>query len=230
MAKTQRLFRNIWRINAVIILVAGIFLALAGLAGLYEIVSYITRDRGVQNVAVEGRPNLETRWWIGSFNVLRGVPAAIAPYRREQSYREQRYNLSSYAKNAGSIVDYVIVSTTDGSSWRMRDERKGIVAQRWLLPLGTTKPVALIAVSAISADTNGDSRITLGDNKHLIVAAPDGSLKKQIADNIEQVLLFVLQDGALRLIYREAETERLVLRVIDPKSFAVLSENEIAAN
>lgn len=235
MAKAQRLFRNIWRINAVIILIAGILLALAGLAALYELASFVTRDRTIGNVVLQDGPKTETRLSVGSFELLRGVPAAIAPYRREQIRRGQGNALSSYSKSTSSIVDYIVVNTEDGSSWRVVGEDNAIVAKHWLLPQRTARllpgesagRVALIAVSAVLADTNGDGRITLKDKKHLVVAMPDGRQKKQIAESIEQVLLLTLRDGSLRLIYQEVETERLILRIVDPNSLAVLSEREI---
>lgn len=232
MASAHRLFRNIWRVNAVIIFVAGIILALVGLAGLYEIVSWATRDLAIHDVVVEDDRKAETRLWIGSFETLTGVPAAIAPYHREQSYA-----LRSYSKTAASIVDYLIVDTRDGSSWRLRGEDQGIVVHRWLLPSGNTggllqqrdtEPVALIAASAVSADTNGDGRITAQDRKHLIAATPDGSLKKRIAEDIDEVLLFAQQDGALRLIYRKADGGKLMLRIVDPTTLTLTSETDIA--
>lgn len=232
MASAHRLFRNIWRVNAVIIFVAGIILALVGLAGLYEIVSWATRDLAIHDVVVEDDRKAETRLWIGSFETLTGVPAAIAPYRREQSYA-----LRSYSKTAASIVDYLIVDTRDGSSWRLRGEDKGIAVHRWLLPSGNagglshrgdTVPVSLIAVSAAPSDTDGDGRITARDRKHLIAATPDGSLKKRIAEDIDEVLLFAQQDGALRLIYRKADGGGLMLRIVDPNTLTLTSETGIA--
>ena len=232
MASAHRLFRNIWRVNAVIIFVAGIILVLVGLAGLYEIVSWATRDLAIHDVVVEDERKAETRLWIGSFETLAGVPAAIAPYHREQSYA-----LRSYSKTAASIVDYLIVDTRDGSSWRLRGEDQGIVVKRWLFPSGRagglgyrpdTEPVSLIAVSAVSSDTNGDGRITSGDRKHLIAATPDGSLKKRIAEDIGEVLLFAHQDGALRLIYRKTDGGGLMLRIVDPTTLTLTSKTDIA--
>jgi len=234
MAGAHRLFRNIWRVNAIIIFFAGIILALAGLAALYEVVSYATRDRAIHDVVVRDEREAETRLWIGEFETLKGIPAAIAPYHREQSYA-----LRSYSKTAGSIVDYVVVNTRDGSSWRLLGDDKGIVMKRWLFGSADTGnpsyrrnegPVSLIAVSAVWSDTDGDGRITGKDNKDLIAATPDGSLRKRIAENMSDVLLFSRQDGALRLIYRQGDGGQLALRIIDPASLAVVSEHEVSLN
>ncbi|MGI9413694.1 MAG: hypothetical protein ACR2PM_08490 [Hyphomicrobiales bacterium] len=229
MSKVSRFFRYIWRINAVLLLFTGLLATAAGGVLIYSTYEYFYPAaepyyslRGTTYARIDEQPEPAKSVRLGAFQQLRGIPEVIAPF----GLIHTRPVLSSQV-NTAEVVDYLVVNSVQGTSWWLRGKETGVVLRRWDIAEDDAAPVSLIAVSVIPADSNGDGKYSSGDERHFILAKPDGSAKVMVAEKIEVVLLAALQEGSVRLIYREAGSGRLVLKSVDPGTLAVLGETEI---
>jgi hypothetical protein len=87
MTRTARLFRIVWRINAVVILVAGLLLCVAAIAVLVAIAGESMHGRTLRDTARTGPEVLKGDVFeLGSMSRLRGTPVMLLELTSRQRY------------------------------------------------------------------------------------------------------------------------------------------------
>src|SRR5689334_24417 len=99
MIRTARLFRIVWRVNAIVILAAGVLLCVAALAVLIVVARESWRGRVQQDSARAGPEVVKGDVFeLGSMSRLRGTPVMLLELTSRQSY-----GAASYSGDAVSV-------------------------------------------------------------------------------------------------------------------------------
>jgi hypothetical protein len=206
--KMARLFRTVWRINGVLVLLA--FLLLLGAALVAAISSVTWRDRGRErtpSVVVEEKGE---RLFLGSVQDVEGTSFVLLPLESHlpgsklssgPSYESETRNLLFY--DAGTSV----------SRW-LRPDHKGLIVNYQLLrESGAAQerreprndPVRWIRYELALADTNHDGKITREDAQQLAISGPGGEDLSIVLDDVEEILGYAPpRDGVMVVFFRRS--------------------------
>ena len=123
--KKNKIFRIIWKIDSVLILISGLMVVvILGYAG-YRIYQDVFRSRKVSSfVNVESDTEISAEWRLGGFDRLEGTDYLMAPV-----YSTQTFQASYYEKGTSAVRNYLFVNAVDKSS-------------RWLIPHNNYLPVS----------------------------------------------------------------------------------------
>jgi hypothetical protein len=111
--KTTRLFRNLWRVNAVIIFAAGVLALLVGGIAAYYMLKEMTRERAVDSVVnTETDQHIEQSIILGTAREIGGHPWLLVPLESDQ-----HYDMGSFSKEASAARNYVFVSRSLEMRW-----------------------------------------------------------------------------------------------------------------
>lgn len=199
--QTRKLFSHIWRINAVLILLAGLLaVGLLCVAG-FSLISSLTRTRHVDNVATTALGETkESSAELGSFEAITGSTVLRAPL----TVRNGGALGSSY--ESGSTRNYLYFDPATRSTHWLCPSMNGVVLSSTPLPsndYGATKADALAFVHVVvSKDSNNDERLTDDDSKQIAVSAPDGTGYRVLvaqADRLNKALM--LSPTRLLILY-----------------------------
>src|ERR1700730_5888546 len=175
--RRPRVFRSIWRINAVMILVIGL-LSL----GLFAFVAYEALKERFQSlhrndlVNVDPRVHIDSNWELGSFEHIAGTNVAAAPV-----HSSQRFRLAVREKDAEAVRNYLFLDLYDKSSrWLLPNHDRLILNKREICGATSEKgwqscrEVAWLAFESVTADTDGDHRLSSKGRLTLGFSNPDG--------------------------------------------------------
>ena len=170
---TRKFFTRIWRINAIIILLAGLLaVGLLSVAGVSLVVS-LTRPDRVDDVAITALGETkETSAELGSFETIPGSTVLRAPL----TVRNSGALGSSY--ESGTTRNYLYFDPSTRSTHWLCPSMDGVVLSSTALSAddyGAPKTNALVAVHVVvNKDSNNDERLTESDSKQIAVSTPDG--------------------------------------------------------
>jgi len=193
---TEQFFTRIWRINSIIILVAGI-LAVGVLSyGGYQIYKNMTETRrvtGMVNVETEGVKKTIVKF--GRFMPVKGTI-----YLRANVTTEQDYKVMSYSKEAHATRNYLyydtstkigrfLVPNNDTLFLSVHDISEG---NRYLNDYDSESDkkkynILAIIYDVVEADTNKDSRLTEADLHTIALSTPTGEEYVPIINKIDTV-------------------------------------------
>jgi hypothetical protein len=216
---TQKLFAQIWRINAVIILLVGL---IAG--AVFSVVGYIlfkeaTRTRRVDNVANTVLGDVrESAAELGSFSAIPGSTVLRAPLTVRQTYA-----LNSGFKEAGSTRNYLYFEASTRSAYWLRPSMDSVILTSVALPsteYGEKKLNAVVYVHVtVDKDSNGDERLTESDAKQIAISAPNGKSYRVLvtkADRLNEATLL----SPTRLLILYSVGTKLAAVELNPTDFS----------
>lgn len=198
---TRKFFSRIWRINAIIILLAGVLATgLLCVAGV-SLIASLTRPRHVDNVATTALGEAkESSAELGSFEAITGSAVLRAPL----TVRNSGALGKSY--ESGTTRNYLYFDPATRSTHWLCPSMDGVVLSSTLLPTtdyGATKADAVVAVHVVvNKDSNNDERLTDSDSKQIAVSAPDGTGYRVLvaqADRLNKALM--LSPTRLLILY-----------------------------
>lgn len=216
--QTRKLFTHIWRINAVLILLAGLLaVGLLCVAGV-SLISSLSRPRHVDNVAATALGEAkESSAELGSFETIIGSPVLRAPL----TVRHSGPLGSGY--ESGTTRNYLYFDPTTRSTHWLCPSMEGVVLSSTALPAddyGAPKTNAVVAVHVIvSKDSNNDKRLTDDDSKQIAVSAPDGTGYRVVvtqADRINKALML----SPTRLLILYSMGNKLAAVEVNPSNLA----------
>ncbi len=237
--KSRRIFQYIWRINAIIILLAGSLaaLSLTG-SGLYLLLQ-ATRTREVSdviNIAKEEPTKVKTE--VGIFSPIAGTDILKAPL-----YLLQEYDYRAGSKESSSIQNYLFFDSNQKKFSWLRPQNQGLILSMLTLPEVTNiqplsssaetntnlKQPAIAHLYVIAdKDTNNDKRIDDRDQKQIAISNPAGTNFKILVEQVERFNgLSALKDNQVSLIYISGG--KIKATVIDVRSQEILGNTEFSA-
>ena len=182
--RKARLFRFVWRANALIILAAGACaLVLVGVLVATQL-KWMFRERHVDAVV-----NTDTSQRIDeSLSLGRATRISGQPWMMVGLSSEQAYDQGSYSKSAEAVRNYAFVSPGEPTRW-LYDHNRFLVLDVTQLP-GTSyqdndEPTALISFLVVEEDTDHNGRLTTQDDAVLVFTRPDGSGRATVLRGIK---------------------------------------------
>jgi hypothetical protein len=221
----QRLFRWIWRADAVLLLLVAIFFVVTMSVALVAMLVEMHRDaRRTTVVKVADQEIDRKKATFGDFEPVAGTSVLRASLADERDA-----GLSSSGQAA--VRNYLFYDPTDGSSrWLLPGNKNLVVATREMpeeSTCGTRKqPVAGVVYQLVEADSNGDGKLSESDVKVVAVSTPSGLRLTRVLGAVEEVKgTSWTADNRILVLYTAASTLKAAL--IDGTSFAVLRNEPI---
>ncbi len=213
--------QRIWRINAYLILIAGV-LAIAALAlGLAGLVWDLLRPRVITNVvAPAGDARLRQERLSYHLRNAQGDVVVL------DVLSDQTLDTAYSAKTlADTLRNQLFVTLADGRSTRLLADNQRLIVRVWAIrntrvtsphrsehgdtpgeSPDDTQPVRARLYEVVDADRNGDTRLSPSDPRRLLLARADGSAPVTLAENITQLDAPALgAAGELRLAATQAD-------------------------
>lgn len=202
--KTVTLFKNIWRINAIIIFTAGLLAILVVIVSSYYMLKAAIRERAVDAVVnTDGGQRIEQAFALGSANQIAGHPWLLVPLESDQHY-DQAY----FSKTTNAARNYAFVSPSVETRWLYQHSRFLIVAVSQLPREDyDAEPnfTALVSFEVVQQDTDGDKRLTPDDVHSLVFTRPDGSGVTTVLENVSHVLTQELMGEEILVLYEDRD-------------------------
>ncbi len=169
----NRLFRTIWRINGVALLLAFVLLAGAALVGTASAIwrSSAHRSEGAA-IGAAG----EERFSFGDVREIEGTAEVVIPLHSRHPYGGGSSGPFSSGGNELTIRNLLFYDAAAGSSRWLRPDHRGVVVAWEPLRDGAAEkgPVRFIRYEIADADTDGDGEITDNDTRRVAISGPGG--------------------------------------------------------
>lgn len=208
--KLRRFFANVWRINALIILLGG--LGASGLlifAAATIIIQTTGRSGSVGNVVnVSSGQSIATTAELGSFERIEKTEILRAPLYLIQDYRQDRGGQSFY-KETNSIQNYLFFDETKKITYWLRPQTTALIlATNSLTPRPETAtstvavPPAGFLYLVVTGDTNQDKRLTESDRQSIAISDASGLRFKELVPGIDRLNGYsAVKDQQLSILY-----------------------------
>lgn len=218
MGKSQKFFRYIWRINAVLILLAA-GAATFGIGGLlYQEFGFkAARNREAEVGIAVTDPNTKSDLVLSRASVVEGTQVMRAELQRFPEAGKFSSGYSSETRNILFIEpgqktahwllpdnDHIIVDSSEITDQKESSERRVVVT-------------AILVKSASESPESAVARLLLYD--------PPGKKIVEVADNVRTIQVATIKGGELSILYDR--DKRLLLDVFDPQSLAKLREQQV---
>ena len=183
----NKVFKNIWRFNAIVIMLVGVLgVALALFAGIM-IYQDITRECNVRNiVGIEESNEKKEQWQLGSITSVKGTDMLMVPLNAEQSYAR-----GSYSKSASSTRNYLFINVETSTKYWLFGKNDYLITQTNQLPNTlyeeSSKDTKAILYYVIKADTNNDKSLTSSDALTVAISKPNGKKYTELLKDIDFV-------------------------------------------
>jgi hypothetical protein len=235
--KSRQFFIYVWRINAIVILMAGILASATIAATAVGLLWQLTRTRQVSDVVnVSKNPAnqdpVKAKTEVGTFTTVAGTVFVKAPL-----YLIQEYEYLSGSKESNSIQNYVFFDTTKKTSTWLRPENKGLILSKNAFPelidstfeAGKAPTTAYVYLLA-EQDTNNDQRIDRDDQKKIAISDPSGGRFKVLIEQVDRFNgVTAIKDQADRISVLYVANQKLKASEVDLRSQTVLNTTELTA-
>jgi len=173
----NKIFRAIWRFNAVAIALGVVLVAILALIALTDMATRALW-REATNVA---KPAADTdttipddvKLSLGRLSWIQKGSVLWAPVHSAQTFR---YGVSS--KTASSTRNYIFFDVQTGASRPLLPDNRSIITDTEVVKLerrGEPSKAVALAIAIVSRDTNGDGRLSANDTADVALVKSDGS-------------------------------------------------------
>jgi len=205
MKRSVGLFRTVWRINAFVILLAGLLLSALAILAMIMLARELSRERVSTGTARTDPEVVKGEVFeLGNMRRLRGTPVLLL-----ELISRQPYGGMSSSKEAASVRNLLFYdSETAKNSWLFT--QYGLLANiRPLAEGGDEKArIRWILLEQVAHDTNRDGRLNLQDAHAMGVVDADGQGYKDVLQNVERVLgVEFLSDAVVAVAYSEVNAD-----------------------
>lgn len=226
--KASQIFKYIWRINAVIILLVSLLASVSLAASALYLLLQATRTREVSNVVnVSNDNSVKAKTSIGLFDKVLGTEIIKAPL-----YTIQEYDYQAGAKESSSIQNYIFYDPTQKTSSWLRSKNYGLLLSMIALPENNnnveekqTSTIAYIYL-VVDKDTNNDQRINEKDQKQIAISDASGSRFKILIEGVDSYNgSSAIKNNRISLLYLSGK--KLKAAEIDLRSQEIISNTEL---
>jgi hypothetical protein len=196
--RSNQFFRKVWRVNALVILFAGILgLGLLAFTTIYAL-REIFRDREVTAVVNTG----EDQKIREVLSLAQATQIAGQPWLLVAVESDQKYDQSYYSKSAVAARNYAFVTASGPPRWLYPHNRFLIVDASQLPAPDYSEKQTPTAV--VRADSDGDKRLTPSDVATLVFTKPDGTESKAVVENVRKLVTQELMGEQVIVLYEGA--------------------------
>jgi len=183
----NKVFKNIWRFNAIVIMLVGVLGVALALFACIMIYKDITRDRSVRNIVnIEESPEKKEKWQLGSITTVKGSDYLMMPL-----HSEQRYSRGSYSKSASSVRNYLFINAVSRKNYWLFGKNDYLITQTNKLPntgYGEgSKDTKVILYYVVKSDTDNDKKLTSSDSLTVAISKPNGKSYVELLKGIDFV-------------------------------------------
>ncbi|MPW29146.1 hypothetical protein F9L16_09065 [Agarivorans sp. B2Z047] len=183
----SKLFKKIWRFNAIVIMLVGIVGLALSLFAAITIYQDITRDRNVRNIVnIEETQEDKEKWRLGNLISINGSSVIMVPL-----YSEQNISTASYSKSASSTRNYLFINVETNSKYWLFDKNDYLITSIHQLPNTSyseqTKETKAILYYVVKSDTNNNNSLTSSDLKTVAISKPNGQEYLELLKDIDFV-------------------------------------------
>ncbi|MBD2593440.1 hypothetical protein H6G74_03740 [Nostoc spongiaeforme FACHB-130] len=212
-------------IRAIIIVLCGLMtFSILGYAA-YRIYQELFRERHVGDIVnLETDSDVKVQFSLNSFEVIKGTPYLMSTISSQQNYRQ-----SYYEKEAASIRNFLFFNTSDQSAWKLIPNNNSLFVRYQTLGLSTPpenviKKVQGIWYEVVTADSDGDKRLTASDRKTIAVSDFAGKNYTEVIRQVDQVLGTHQPNEATFLVFYTSDAKNFVTEINIPKRKVVVTK------
>lgn len=217
MRNAQKIFRYIWRINAVLILVAAGAITLGvGAMLVSEFGARAARSRAAEAgipVAADSNAHLS----LGRASLVEGTNVMRADLSLNRG--GEGFSSGGYTETRNILF---IESGQKDARWLLPDNDHVIAESSDVIDDTEHKTKRVIATAVLVKPMTGSPDTTVG---RLLLFDPPGRKVMEVANNVRDIHLASLSSGEVAILYER--DKRLVLAVFDSGSLAKYREQEI---
>ncbi|TAD80357.1 MAG: hypothetical protein EA001_00750 [Oscillatoriales cyanobacterium] len=194
--KIRRIFTQIWRVNAVIILLGGLLASSVMAVSFLAILQSLWQTRRVENVVNLGSSaDIKSQTELGDFERIAGSNLLRAPLYRQQTYSQDSVG-RSYDKSANSIENYLFFDPLNNQTYWLKARNTALILAVTELNAATpgtnsptpelVRPPVAFLYRVIEADTNQDQRLNEADRPSLAISDPTGRRFKVLIPQVDR--------------------------------------------
>lgn len=188
--KANKIFRLIWRLNGLLILIGGLIVLSLIAATFYPAIKNYFMHRPVYHagdmVNVED-VNIDSEWTLGGFQQIRNTTFLISPV-----YSKQEYSVGSLGseKSASATRNYLVLNSVDKSTKWVASTNKYLFLSNSEIheSADTISKVIGLRFSVVQEDSNNDGRLTGEDVTSLAMSDIDGGNFTPVVTGIDAFL------------------------------------------
>ena len=177
--------RTLWRVNAIVVLMAGLLVSAAAVMVIVAMLREMPREP-LARESSRHEPEVAKGdvFELGAMTRLRGTPVMLI-----ELTSRQRYSSGSYTSEPASVRNLLFYDSETGKSSWLFTQYGLLSGVRPLAERGDDKArIRWIMLESIAKDTNRDGRLTAHDAHALGVVESDGQNYKELLENVERVL------------------------------------------
>jgi hypothetical protein len=192
----SKLFKSLWRFNAIVIAAAGVFALISVLVTIGVLVYEFTGNRN-QNKVVNIDPETETKesFRLGRIQHIEGAGSVLVPLYSNQTF-SQIY--SSGSKSSRSIRNILFSNMREETNTWLLPSSKFLITQHILVGnryrAERREDVVSVFYHVVKSDTNGDKKLTSRDKLTLALSTPEGERYTEVIEEVDNVLGYDLLD------------------------------------
>ncbi len=224
--ENSQFFKQVWRINGVIIMVAGLLAIGVLMFAAYQIFKETIRERGVTGIVnIEASAEVKEKWQLGYLSSIQGTPFVMIPLSSDQQYSQ-----SYYDKSASSIRNYLFINKQESNQHWLLKSNEHLIMNADVLSESTNsgQEAAALAIlfTVITSDTNNDDRLTAKDLKTVAISQPSGQAYREVLQGIDRVVGYSLTGKeSLLVVYQRGDVGYTV--TINLADFSVFKETAL---
>ncbi len=205
--KPNKIFRWIWRINAITFLLCSLIFVTVMSVALYPSVKDYIRRKPVHHasemVNVEENIRIDADWVLGEFGQIGSSGIMVSPV-----YSKQEYTVGMGSeKEASAIRNYLFLDTADKTTHWLSPTNKNLFINRREIKESPDNDAKVISITyeLVADDTNSGGRLARDDKVTLAISSVDGSNFTELIGGIDEFLGDEQPDTKTLLIFYRSD-------------------------
>jgi hypothetical protein len=185
----SKVFKNVWRFNAIIIAVAGVLGVVVLIFATYMVIKETTGNRHRNDVVnVDPETKIEELFRLGRIQHVNGSDSVIVPL-----YSDQDFSLNySGSKSTVSTRNMLFSNMrTETNSWLL-PTNKYLISEHRLINESNSynhdEEIVTVLYQVVKNDTNNDERLTSSDKLTIALSTPEGEKYTEVISDVDDVL------------------------------------------
>ena len=185
----SKVFKNIWRFNAIIIAIAGVLSVTVLIFSIYMIYKESNRDRHRNEIVnIDQKTKIQESFRLGSIEHVKGSQAVIVPLYSEQKFSHKYSGSKSTTSTRNLLFSNM---HNEINKWLLPSNDFLIVSHKLINETNSydsNKNIITILYQIVKSDSNNDSRLTENDQLTIAISEPDGKKYTEVIKDVDELL------------------------------------------